>query len=223
MGRTVWVALAFCVFGGMAEACRLALLLAVDVSSSVDAYEDRLQREGLAAALTDNDVRAAFFNGGPVALSVYEWSGKHQQHPILTWTTVASDTDLDAIAAVLAGSRRIETEFPTALGYALGYATTQFRTAPRCKAQTLDVSGDGKNNDGFPPDLAYEHFPFDGVTVNALVIGGDPDLLDYFETEVVRGSDAFVETAEDYEDFERAMRRKLIRELQPRAIGRVIP
>ena len=208
-----------CVPAGGAFACRLALLLALDVSSSVDSWEDRLQRDGLAAALRDADVRAAFLSGGPVALSVYEWSGKHQQHPILNWRMVGTDSDLDEIASAVAASQRIETEFPTAIGYALGYAATRFRTAPACRAQTLDISGDGENNDGFPPEMAFKHFPFKDVTVNALVIGATPALVTYFEREVLHGPDAFVETARDYPDFQRAMQRKLLRELQPRAIG----
>ncbi len=219
MGRVLCLALGLWMTAGAAEACRLALLLALDVSSSVDAQEDRLQREGLAAALGDADVRAAFLTGGPVAFAVYEWSGKYQQHPILNWQMVTTDQDLDAVAQAIYTSRRIETEFPTALGYSLGYAATRFKSAPNCTAQTLDVSGDGENNDGFPPEMAYRHFPFEGVTVNGLVIGATPDLVAYFEREVMYGPDAFVEEANDYADFERAMRQKLIRELQPRAIG----
>jgi hypothetical protein len=221
MWRALCLAAGLWASAGAAEACRLALMLALDVSSSVDAEEDRLQREGLAAALGDPDVRSAFLTGGPVAFAVYEWSGKYQQHPILNWQMAATDQDLDAIAEVILTSRRIETEFPTALGYSLGYATTRFKSAPNCQAQTLDLSGDGENNDGFPPEMAYRHFPFEGVTVNGLVIGATPDLLAYFEREVMYGPDAFVEEARDYADFERAMRQKLIRELQPRAIGQV--
>lgn len=219
MLRGLVLACALWASAGAAEACRLALMLALDVSSSVDAEEDRLQREGLAAALRDEEVRSAFLTGGPVALAVYEWSGKHQQYPILKWTLVRTDPDLDAIAGALVASRRIETEFPTAIGYALGFAAITFRTAPECATQTLDVSGDGENNDGFPPEMAYRHFPFEGVTVNALVIDATPELVAYFENEVIHGPGAFVEEALDYSDFERAMRRKLIRELQPRAIG----
>lgn len=221
MRRAALLAVLLASLGAPASACRLALLLALDVSSSVDAREDRLQRDGLAWALRQEDVRAAFLAGGPVALAVYEWSGKERQHPVLGWRLVGSDGALAEAAAAIAASRRIETEFPTALGYALGHAAGQFRRAPGCTAQTLDVSGDGENNDGFPPDAAYRHFPFRGVTVNALVIGGDPALAAYFEAEVIRGPGAFVESATDYGDFADAMQRKLLRELEPRAVGRL--
>jgi len=209
-------------FGSPAAACRLALLLALDVSSSVDAREDRLQREGLAAALLDADVRAAFLAGGPVALAAFEWSGKYRQHAILDWRLLATEADLDRAAAAIAASARIETEYPTALGYALGHAAGRFRAAPRCARQTLDVSGDGENNDGFPPALAYRNFPFAGVTVNALAVGRDPALEAYFLAEVIRGPGAFVETAVNYNDFARAIRRKLLRELEARAVGMLV-
>ncbi len=202
-------------------ACRLALLLALDVSSSVDPAEDQLQRTGLAAALTDGTVQAAFLSGGPVALAAYEWSGRYRQRQILPWRLIGTSADLDRAAAEIAVSVRSETEFPTALGYALGHAAGQFKKAPACTNQTLDVSGDGENNDGFPPEMAYRHFPFEGVIVNALAIGRDPELESYFWAEVARGPGSFVERAESYRDFARAIRRKLLRELEPRAIGRL--
>ena len=98
--------------------------------------------------------------------------------------------------------------------------------APHCLRKTLDVSGDGRNNHGFPPASAYRHFPFAGVIVNGLAIGGAedlPGLVRYFSDEVIKGPGAFVETAFDHSDFERAMRRKLERELQPLAVGQLSP
>lgn len=209
---------------GAAQACRLALLLSLDVSSSVDAAEDRLQREGLAAALLAPAVRAAFLTGGqPVALAAYEWSGRNQQQVVLNWTVIDTAEDLEGAAARIWQSTRSHDEFPTALGYGLGYAAQLFARAPRCAARTLDVSGDGKNNEGFGPELAYANFPLAGVTVNALAIGGgtqdDAGLIAYYRARVIRGFGAFVEPAADYTDYERAMARKLERELRPRAIG----
>ena len=102
--------------------------------------------------------------------------------------------------------------------------------APACTARTLDVSGDGKNNDGFGPQDAYQRFDFDGVTVNGLVIRSlgvtigaftapPVDIRGYYEAEVIRGPDAFVEEAANYGDYERAMTRKLERELAPLAVS----
>lgn len=207
---------------GAAEACRLALLLAMDISSSVDPDEDALQRQGLARALTAPEVAEAFFAipEAPVALSVYEWSGRYQQDTVLDWTLIAAPADLAAAAARIAGSKRSYAEFPTALGYALGHAASLFQSAPPCAERKLDVSGDGINNDGFSPALAYKNFPLDGITVNGLAIGGhDPEVFAYYATDLIRGPGAFVIEARDFADFERAMREKLLRELGLRLLG----
>ena len=203
-------------------ACRLALLLALDISSSVDENEDRLQRLGLANALISPEVQKAFLSdpGQSVAFSVYEWSGRYQQDVLLDWYQVQGPADLLAVAETIRNSKRSYAEFPTAIGYSLGYAASLFRSAPPCLFQTLDVSGDGINNEGFEPRLAYKNFPLAEVTVNGLTIGGaDDNLVEYYTRELIKGPGSFVETARDFNDFEAAMRRKLVRELETRAIG----
>lgn len=83
-----------------------------------------------------------------------------------------------------------------------------------CLRQVVDVSGDGVNNEGFPPASAYRAFDYARITVNGLVVrGADPDPVPYYTREVIRGSGAFVEVAETYADYERAMARKLLREI----------
>jgi hypothetical protein len=200
-----------------AAACRLALLLALDASSSVDRREYVAQQTGLAAALIAPEVEAAFLSSPmPVALAAYEWSGQWNQRVLLDWRLIRSGEDLLAAAEELGRATRGATGFPTAIGAALGYGAGMLREAPACERQTIDVSGDGKNNHGYPPPLAYKHFPLNGVTVNALAIGGAADLADliaYFRAEVIQGPGAFVERARDHDDFERAMRRKLEREV----------
>lgn len=210
-----------------AIACRLALLLALDVSASIDDREYALQSNGLAAAILSPDVARAFLSSpNPVALSVFEWSGQRNQHIVVDWRLIETQSDLLAVARHIRQPYRTEKLSPTSLGNALGFAARHFASAPVCARQTLDVSGDGTNNDGYPPASAYRAYPFDGVVVNALAIGGAqhlPSLVRYFEIEVVRGPGAFVEIANDHEDFERAMRRKLERELAPLAVGNGIP
>ena len=208
-----------------AQACRLALVLAIDVSSSVDAREDALQRGGLARALQAPEVVDAFFAGSePVALAAFEWSGRYNQAILLDWTLIRSPDGLADAANQIARSTRSQTEFPTSLGYALGFASTLLARAPSCLFQTVDVAGDGENNDGFGPAEAYIAFPFDGVTVNGLVVNGadfegEMMLVPYYENQVIRGPGAFVEVANGFEDYENAMRRKLLRELSVMAIG----
>ncbi|TNC43237.1 DUF1194 domain-containing protein [Rubellimicrobium rubrum] len=208
-----------------AQDCRLALVLALDVSSSVDPSEDRLQREGMGRALLAPEVAEAFLAGDPVALYAFEWSGRNAQVPLLPgWVMVEDEPTLGAVARGIAKSRRSHDELPTAVGAALGFAATRLREAPDCRARTVDVSGDGMHNEGFSPDLAYSTFPFENVTVNALVIGGaenSEDLAEWFRAEVLHGPGAFLIFAEDYDSYEEAMKAKLLRELQPPAVSAI--
>ena len=208
-----------------AAACRLALLLTLDVSSSVDAVEDQLQRGGLVSALTSPEVRAAFFAvDAPVALAVYEWSGRYNQEIVLDWVLIDSPAALVSAAETIADSTRSHNEFPTAMGYALGFGADMLRRAPRCLYKTIDMAGDGQNNEGFGPQLAYREFPFQDVTVNGLVVNAaefasETQLIEFYRDEVLWGPGAFMEVAQGFEDYERAMRRKLERELTPPVIG----
>ena len=203
-----------------AQGCRLALLLALDVSSSVDDAEYLLQRDGVAAALMSPDVQNAILGSGGVALGAYEWSGRRQSTLILDWTMLTTPAEIATAAAQIAGATRSFRRYPTAMGYALGYGATMLRRAPSCERQVIDLSGDGITNDGFGPIHAYRHFPFDNVTVNGLaVLGADPMVVDYFEFEVLHGPGAFLETAQGYEGYARAMERKLYREIEDRVVG----
>ncbi|SDW58248.1 Protein of unknown function [Ruegeria halocynthiae] len=203
-----------------AEQCRLALVLAMDVSTSVDATEDALQRKGLAAALIAPEIQEAFFvSPQPVALAVYEWSGSFNQKLLLDWQIITTTADLVTAAHRIGISERSTSDYPTAMGHALAYGATLLQRAPGCLSQTIDISGDGKNNDGYGPQIAYKHFPFENTIVNGLVINaadfeGEIDLIPFFQQNVLHGPGAFLEIAEGFDDFERAMRRKLERELK---------
>jgi hypothetical protein len=202
--------------GARAEGCRLALALGLDVSSSVDAREYRLQAEGLAAALTSPEVQEAFLSrpDAPVMLQIFEWSGWQQQLVRLDWTTLASEADLARIAAQLRGQTRSFEQYPTAVGFALLFGGRSLAQRQDCLQRTLDLSGDGTNNDGVSPEQARRDFPLGGMTVNGLVIGANvAALARYYQQFVIQGPGSFVEVADDYADFERAMRRKLLREL----------
>lgn len=211
-----------------AAGCRLALVLALDVSSSVDATEDNLQRGGVVAALTAPDVIEAFFAADlPVALAVYEWSGRYNQEIILDWTMIDSRAALQGAAETVATSKRSHNDFPTAMGYALGFGAALLERGPQCLEQTLDIAGDGQNNEGFPPAAAYREFAFDGVTVNGLVVNaadfeGEVGLIAFYRGEVLHGPGAFVQIANGFDDYERAMRKKLVREMSPAAIGGLV-
>jgi len=221
LGAVIWIAAL------PAHACRLALVLAMDVSNSVDAAEDQLQRQGLARALLAPDVQAAFFvSPEPVALLVFEWSGRHHQSTLQEWIDIRTEDDLIAVSEKIATSRRAHRDFPTAMGYALGYAATRLSERPDCSARTIDVAGDGTNNDGFAPGEAYAAFDFDAVTVNGLVVDASilenrDQLIAFFRGEVLRGPGAFLEVANGFEDYEDTMKRKLIRELLAQVVGQL--
>lgn len=227
MLKTSALCAALSVWSGAADGCRLALVLVMDVSNSVDDAEYALQRRGLTRALLSEDVQDAFLvSADPVALLVYEWSGQYNQQVVVDWVEIVTPQDLFIAATTIAESERSARDFPTAMGYALGFAATKLREVAHCTQKTIDMAGDGKNNHGFGPADAYAAFPFDNVIVNGLVINagtfsGDDGLIPFYQNEVLRGPGAFLEIAARFEDFEDTMRRKLLRELLSQMIGRV--
>ncbi|SEI71302.1 Protein of unknown function [Pseudooceanicola nitratireducens] len=217
---------------GVARAqCRQALLLALDVSGSVDAREYRLQLDGLAAALMDPAVVGAFqaMPGAPLRLAVMEWSGAGFQRVVLPWQEVQGRSDLAGIADHLRRVRRVPADPSTAIGSALLRGAQLLADQMGCWRRVMDVSGDGKANTG-PLPQSVTLTPAD-IIVNGLVVGepqdphgrspGIGELVAYFRAYVIRGDSAFVEAAQGFEDFEAAMIRKLLRELQVVAVSEV--
>ena len=220
------VSLAAMAPGAAGAECRLALLLGLDISSSVDADEDALQRGGMAAALRAPEVQAAFFAADQtVALAVFEWSGRYNQEVLLDWTMINSPTDLDRVAGVIGQTRRSYAEFPTAMGEALSFAAGMMDRAPSCLMRTIDMAGDGENNEGAGPDAAYTLPSFQTITVNGLVVANAADfqteerLTAYYRDHVLHGPGAFMVVADGFDDYLRAMRQKLEREVRPPTIG----
>lgn len=215
------------------QACRQALALGLDVSGSVDKAEYRLQLNGLAAALSDPDVQAAVlaFPDAPIRVMVYEWSGLQDQRRLIDWVVL---DDLDKIATVV---QRLQTtsnagigDTSTALGAAMVYGARALAQHPDCWIKTLDISGDGPANLGAHP-RDVKGAQLGDIVINGLIIGPNSranttknlrnvkTLEEYYQGFVLRGPGAFAETATDYADFERAMRRKLLREIQSPAIS----
>jgi hypothetical protein len=197
------------------QACSLALVLAMDSSASVDAREYALQINGLADAVQDPDVIAAMEAVGGIYLTSFEWSGRDKQVEQLGWSFLSNAESARSAASILRRAKRGFTEFPTALGYALGHAAVLVNRAPvPCRRKVIDMAGDGINNDGFGPGSAYKAFNFHNVTVNGLVIAApDTTPVDYYYAEVINGPGAFVEVAHTYDDYADAMKRKLVREI----------
>jgi hypothetical protein len=212
-----------------AAECRQGLVLALDVSASVNAREYRLQAEGTAAALRSPAVRAILLDAAapPVALAAFLWSGPEAQALILPWRLIDGPAALEAAAARIASAPRPPVDGRTAIGAAMLYAQALMAAAPGCAVLTLDISGDGESNAGPAPRTVR----LAGVTVNALAVKGDlpmdhgdfathvGELSAYFAAHVIHGPGAFVERAWDYDDFAAAMTRKLLRELAPPLMG----
>lgn len=220
--------LALAPFAGWAAPCRQALALGLDVSGSVDAQEYRLQLDGLAGALTHPEVVRALLGGAaaPVRLMVYEWSGPAHQRIVADWTPITDGATLEGFAAQLTATTRTPAPPSTALGAALAAGAALLAGQSGCWRQTLDISGDGMSNTGpRPQDIATP--ALGGITVNALAILTDDagtradgtDLAGYFEAYLIRGPGAFVERAAGFADYERAMRHKLLRELEGLVVG----
>ena len=216
----------------------MALVLALDVSGSVNEMEYREQITGLADALNAPDVRALLLDGSspPVAISVFEWSSRNHQYVIHPWAMITDRAALDRLISRIRAHQKVRAGLKTALGTALSVGA-EMLAQTSCWQRTIDVSGDGKNNIGPTPQAVYALPEFAGVTVNALVVG-DPasarsdaaevplnkrDLLRYYENSVIRGPGAFAMIAEGYADYGRAMRRKLLRELKLPVFGQIEP
>ena len=211
--------------------------MGLDISGSVDADEYRLQLDGLAGALLDRDVRDAFLAlpDANVRLLVYEWGGQLGQTILVPWTEITSEQDLRSIATMLQAIQRRPIRLPTALGNAILFGANVLSSQTDCWRRTMDLSGDGRSNSGPAPDMVSGDAALVGVTINALVIGNEAplraerfvevlkELALYFQAEVIRGPDAFVQAALDFASFQEATTKKLLKELQTRAVGALAP
>lgn len=215
-----------------AAGCRLALALGLDVSASVDPAEYALQMNGMAGALLAPAVRGVILQdtGNPVVLAVFTWSGPGDHVLVADWTAVTGEGVLEQVAGAIAGApRRIAFDGRTAIGSAMAYGAFLLGLAPPCDRAVIDLSADGMNNAGESPRGVRDGAALGRVTVNALAIGAahaldlevrTPAILEqYLRAQVIRGPGAFVEVATDHRDFERAMTRKLIREIDVMMLG----
>ncbi|MFC2969047.1 DUF1194 domain-containing protein [Acidimangrovimonas pyrenivorans] len=195
-----------------ARGCETALLLAIDVSGSIDEGEYRLQTDGLADALADPLVVEALV-GGQDALAVVQWSGVGQQALVLPWTRM---TDGGTVARFAAAARALPRAFAasdTAIGDAIAFSAAQFAQVPDCRRHVIDVSGDGIENAGSSTLFAHRAAAAQGVIVNGLAIESLGVTITTFYKRYVITPKGFVITARDHNDYPRAIRLKLQREL----------
>jgi uncharacterized protein DUF1194 len=211
-----------------AEKVDLLLVLASDVSRSVDAQKFELQRRGYGQAMSDPRVVEAIRSGsnGRIAVCFIEWSGVMSQKMVIDWTIIG-----DAETARQFGDRILEAPRSfadrTSISAAIEFSVMHLEKAPfEAARRTIDVSGDGTNNSGRDVAAARDEALAKGITINGLVILSDrplawnpehtnpPGGLDnYYRQNVVGGPRAFVIVAQDFNAFGQALINKLIAEV----------
>ena len=221
-------AVAFPAVARAAEQVDLLLVLAADVSRSVDSGKFQLQREGYAAAISDPHVLDAIRSGrtGRIGLTYIEWSGLGSQRVVIDWTTIS-----DAETAKGFGDRLLEAPRSfadrTSISGAIEFAMSHLARAPfESQRRTIDVSGDGTNNSGRDVSLARDEALAQGITINGLVIlsetplAWNPDhtnppggLDNYYRNNVIGGPGAFVLAAQNFNSFGQAIVKKMIAEV----------
>jgi hypothetical protein len=206
----------------------LLLVLAADVSRSVDHQKFMLQREGYAAAVSDSRVLDAIRSGpnGKIGIIFVEWSGYGAQKVVVDWAVVDGAASARRFGDQLVEAPRSFAD-RTSISGGIDFAATLFEKPPfGSLRKTIDVSGDGTNNAGRDVRIARDEAVAKGITINGLVILSEskvpwnPEhtnppggLEKYYRDNVIGGPGAFVVAAEGFESFGRAVIRKMIAEI----------
>lgn len=202
----------------------LELVLAVDVSRSVDEEEAKLQREGYVAAFLSPQIHRAVASGqvGKIVVAYIEWADYYYVREVLPWTVIDGADSARAFAARLAAEPYVS-GFRTSISAGIDAAAKMIReNAYEGTRKVIDVSGDGPNNSGRPAEIARDEAVRGGITINGLAIVNDrwtgnfppPANLDlYYEKSVIGGPDAFVMVAENFKTFGTAILNKLVKEI----------
>ena len=200
------------------------LVLAVDISYSMDPDELALQRDGYARALTSREFLNALRQGinGKIAVTYFEWAGAHEQKVVVPWRLVEGPESADSVAAEIAQAP-LRRAARTSISGALLFGMQLFDTSGyRGLRRVIDVSGDGANNHGQLVAVARDEVLSKGITINGLPVmlkrpsyaTMDIEMLDeYYEDCVIGGPAAFVVPVRDREKFVEAIRTKLVLEI----------
>ncbi len=199
-----------------AQAVSIELVLAVDTSASVNDIEYALQMRGIAAALESEEiVQIIGQHKDGVAIALLHWSGGLMGKVAVDWTIVSEEASVRALARQVAGAPRSNTGNYTAIGNAISRSMEMIATnGIDGEFLRIDVSGDGRNNSGEHPSVARNRAINSNITINGLaILDGDVGLAAYYKAFVAGGPGSFVLSANGFEDFGQAMRKKLGREL----------
>jgi hypothetical protein len=201
------------------ERVSIEIVLAVDVSLSVNDIEYQLQMSGIANALIDPEVTGLI--GGHehgIAITLTQWTGTYESNVPLPWRRIKESDSVTRLAEEIRTMPRSEFGNFTAIGHAINFAIKLIETNHfDGDEKKIDVSGDGRNNSGPEPREARETAKAFGITINGLAItNSEPQLASYYASHVIIGPESFVVTADDFESFGEAFKRKLKRELSPK-------
>ncbi len=199
-------------FARPALACKLALILSMDVSTSIDGGEYAYQRDGLAEALLDTEVINVLVRDR-VALMVVQWSGAHDQRAAIPWRRMHSQGDVEALSNAVRAMRREFVNSKTAVGSAISYAIDQFGDVPDCQRKVIDVSGDGASNAGVETSNQSRRAARLGIEINGVAIDLMGNAISEFYRRYVTTPEGFVLTSTGFSDYPRTIRAKLLREL----------
>ena len=194
----------------------VALVLAADVSGSVSDARERRQREGYATGLRSPAFLGAVRSGrlGRIAALYFEWSTHDRQIEAMDWTVISDAVSAEMLARAILATPRMTPGF-TSISGAIDFAMRRIRQAGFVAARlVIDVSGDGRNNDGREVRVARDAAVAAGVTVNGLpMLEAEPDLDSYYRTEVIGGPLAFAIPVPTAESIAAAILRKLVTEV----------
>lgn len=197
---------------GSARACETALLLAIDVSNSIDVAEYRLQTDGLADALRDPEIIDALVQG-QVALAVVQWSGVDRQELTIPWERMTSPTDVELFSNRARVMPRAFVMSDTAPAEAITFSISQFDSVRDCRRHIIDVSGDGTANAGADVRRLRTEAERRGITINGIAIESMGLAITGFFQRAIITRDGFVITARGYRDYPDAIRTKILREV----------
>jgi len=196
----------------------LALVLAVDCSSSVDAGDFRLQMDGIAAALRNPPLFEAIAAGSRrrIALTLVQWSSLNSQAVAIAWRVLTSRLELEAIAQETEAVERQWRPGGTGLAAAVDFSVALLEALPIAAGRrVIDVSGDGEDNEGGDAARARDGALALGVTINGLpIVSGSRELEAYYRERVIGGPGSFIMPAANILSFRDAMARKLLREVR---------
>lgn len=204
-----------------AQPVAIELVLALDSSASVDRKEFKLQLKGLARAFADPDVSKAVANLAPlgVSVSLMQWGGAGETRVIIPFTVLKSKADAIVFGFRIGRSHRriraTDTSIATAIHDAQALLSGNDFEGQR---SVIDISGDGPDNSGLDVEAARQAANQVRITINGLPIEADEKTVaKYYREHVIIGADSFIEPATDFEDYARAIKAKLLRELLPLA------